>query len=320
MTKPSDVISKRTSHVIVFGDPKTGKSTLAAELLLHGYNLTWISLDNGHEIIFKLPIPMDQLDAQLNLIIIPDTKERPVALKTCKELSSGRAVSICDTHGQVDCSTCIRIGNRPWSKVDTNSFGPRDIIVYDHIGQLANSAMNYTMKSSKDEDKPEWEHYRVQGTLMDRFLTNIQQAPYNVICIAHTAETEMEDGSKRLVPLVGTVPFSRNVGKYFDHMVHCQVFNRGHKYGSSTSYANKIVTGSRSDISIEDEKFPSLVKFFNNDDKIEQNRQDMAAASGVLKNVKDQLVPKEHLPIHPAIALTSAELAARLKAARTPGQ
>jgi hypothetical protein len=296
MTKPSELSRRRASHVILFGDPKTGKSTLAAELLLKGYNLTWISLDNGHEVIFKLPLTAEQLDTHLNIIIVPDTKDAPVALKTCLDLSSGKVVSICDTHGQSGCSTCTRAGNKQWSKVDTNNFGPMDILVYDHIGQLANSAIHYAMKNSKDEDKPEWEHYRVQGTLMDKFLTNTQQAPYNVICIAHTAETEMEDGSKRLVPLVGTVPFSRNVGKYFDHMVHCQVLNRNHKFGSSTGYANRIVTGSRSDVVIENEKVPSLEKFFNGSQQINDHREDQEAAATVINRlIKPTSIPATEL-------------------------
>jgi hypothetical protein len=221
-------------------------------------------MDNGHEVIFKLPLSLDYLDQHLNIIVLPDTKDFPIAIKTCLKIVTGAEVHICDAHGAVDCSTCKR-SNSPVTALCANSFGPKDILVFDHLGQLANSAMSQVFIKGKkgDDDKPEWEDYAKQGTLMDRFLTNIQQATYNVICITHVCETEMEDGTKRLVPLVGTTNFSRNVGKYFDHMIHCQVLNRGHKFGSSTGYATKILTGSRSDVEIEKEEKPSLVKFLD---------------------------------------------------------
>lgn len=232
---------------------------------MHGYNITWVSLDNGHhDVIFKLPLELDYLDEHLNILVLPDTKDFPIAIKTCLKIVTGAEVSICDVHGAVDCSTCKR-NSGSFTSICANSFGPKDVLVFDHLGQLADSAMAQIFIKGKkgDDDKPEWEDYAKQGTLMSRFLTNIQQATYNVICITHVCETEMEDGTKRLVPLVGTTNFSRNVGKYFDHIIHCQVLNRGHKFGSSTGYATKILTGSRSDVEIEKEEKPSLVKFLD---------------------------------------------------------
>ena len=266
--KPSTLARRRASHTIIFGDPKSGKSTLVAELLMKGFHLTWISMDNGHEVIFKLPIPAATLDEQLDIIVIPDTKEQPVAIGTCLKLVSGKPSDICDSHGKVDCGVC-RSRGLPFSRVDTNSFGSKNILVFDHLGQLANSAMNHIFIKDKltEDDKPEWDHYYRQGTIMDKFLMNVQQASYNVVCIAHVAETEMEDGKKKLVPLVGTVPFSRNVGKYFDHMVHCEVNSGSHKFGSATTYKASLLTGSRGDFKIEDaavkKEAPSLKIFFD---------------------------------------------------------
>lgn len=263
--KPSQVARHRPQHVMVFGDPGTGKSTLVADLLKEGYNLTWISLDNGHNVLFKLGLTNDFLDEHLNIIILPDTKEQPVAAKTCLRIISGKSCKICDKHGQVDCSVCSRQTEATWSVVDVSSFGPKDIIVFDHLGQLANSVMNaiFIKEKKTEEDKPEWDNYFVQGSIMEKFLLNIQQATYNVVCITHVCETEMEDGSKKLVPLIGTTNFSRNSGKYFDHIIYCHILNKEHKFGSSTRYQNKIISKSREDIEIEKEKVPSLKKFFD---------------------------------------------------------
>lgn len=262
--KPSEVARRRASHTIGFGDPKSGKSTDAASLIMAGFKVTWISLDNGHEIVFKLPCTPEYLDEHLNLIILPDTKDFPIASTTCLKIVTGKEVRICDAHGQVDCATCKGKGiAATWSIVHANAMGQNEVLVFDHIGQLANSVMNNILKGKPDDYKPEWEHYRIQGTLMDKFLTNIQQAKYNVHCITHTVETEMEDGSKRLVPMVGTVAFSRNVGKYFDHIIYYRLMNKSHRMGSSTTYENKILTGSRTDISVETAEKPGLAMFFN---------------------------------------------------------
>jgi len=266
--KPSVVSRRRSSHLVIFGDPKTGKSTLVAELILKGYKLTWVSMDNGHEVLFKLPVTPAQLDEQLNLIILPDTKEFPIASETCRLIMSGKPCEICDRHGKIGCSEC-RKAERSFTRIDTNSFTGKDILVFDHLGQLSNSIMSKLMTSSPPKDseyKPERDHYMAQGFAMDGFLTNVQQAPFNIICISHPIETEMEDGSKKLVPLIGTVNFSRNAGKYFDHIVYCEMKNSSHRFGSKTTYANKVVTGSRTDVAIEDlgkGERHSLHKFFD---------------------------------------------------------
>ena len=261
--KPSELMRRRHQHVLVFGDSKSGKSTLVAELLLKGYNLTWVSLDNGHEVIFKLPLTAEQFDERLNIIPIPDTREFPVALATCKALFTGAECKICFRHGQHNCSTCVRDTNAAWSTVCGNRFSGKDILVVDHLGQLANSTMNYILRKKDDEYKPEWEHYRIQGTLMDGMLTNVQQARFNIICITHAAEAKMEDGRKKLVPVIGTDNFSRNAGKYFDHIIYSDVFNNKHTFGSSSTFKAGVITGSRSDVEIESAEQPSLDAFFN---------------------------------------------------------
>ena len=140
--------------------------------------------------------------------------------------------------------------------------------------------MNHIRRNEKDpEAKAEWDDYARQGALLARFFMSVQQAKYNVIAIAHVMEAEMEDGKKRLVPLIGTSNFSRNAGKYFDHIVHCEVTNGSHKFGSSTTYKASIVTGSRSDIAIEKLKEASLKPFFDGSIPPPEEAGSIAAAS-----------------------------------------
>lgn len=306
--KPSMVARNRVSHLIMFGESKTGKSSLAAELLLHGYHLHWVSMDNGHEVIFKLKLSEEQLDKQLDLIILPDTKDHNVAIRTCRAIMSGLPVKICDTHGEKDCSFCVK-NSKSFTLVDTSKFTAKDILVFDHLGQLSESAMVAAFKKHKRdlEEKPEWEHYAMQGLLLGGFLGNIQQAKFNVICITHVEETTQEDKTKKLVPMVGTANYSRNVSKFFDHVVYTQIENGKHKFGSMTNFKNSVVTGSRTDVAIEKEEIPSLVKFFQLPDKEvpeivasievpqprEKDAQEVNETSEVLPAPEDDKVPTE---------------------------
>lgn len=292
--KLSQLAQRKPSHVIVYGDPKTGKSTLAAELTKHGFKLLWFSLDNGHEPLYKLPA---EAQGNIEIIVLPDTKEFPIAIDTCLKVISGSKVTICQAHGQCNCSVCKR-NSAPFDEVELRALDLNTIVVFDHVSQLADSCMNFvTAKATaKDETyKPDWEDYRVQGTLMSKFFMNIQQAPYNVVCLAHITETVMEDGAKKLVPQIGTTAYSRSAGKYFDHMIYCEVSSKKHRFGSSTTYKNAVVTGSRKDVAIEDDgDSPTLADFFLKPELTEQRQlqgaeglqQSLAATAENLKQAE----------------------------------
>lgn len=292
MTKLTDVAKHKVQHLCIFGDPKSGKSELAASCASFFRRVLWISMDNGYEILFKLP--KDQQE-KIELIRLPDTKEFPVAIDTCLKLVSGKLQKICDLHGQCDCRTCSRDSSATWTSVDFGELQPDEVVVFDHISQAADSAMSLVTKGKPIEYKPEWHDYAYQGQLMNKFLMNIQQAPYNCICISHTCETEMEDGSKKLVPLVGTVPFSRNAGKYFDHIIYCRVSNKKHNFGSATTYIASVLTGSRSDIVLEQQVAgrPTLEPFFAGHREIMARSQLLPDAKIILEKVTQEVVGEE---------------------------
>lgn len=263
-------------HLCIFGEPFTGKSTLASTLAELGFKLLWISFDKGHTVLGKLSQAAQE---RIELIRVPDTKDFPVGIATANKIMTGAKVSVCQSHGQVSCSTCQK-NSAPFDDVQLNSLGLDWIVVFDHITQIAESAMAWTIKKAindgekdatgsveKDPDvfKPGRDQYAIQGFLMNKFLTNMQACRQNVICIAHVGETEFEDGRKKLVPLIGTIPYSRNAPKYFDNIIYCEVANKMHKSGSVTTYAANVISGSRTDIDISkymDGGRPTLKPFF----------------------------------------------------------
>ena len=160
-------------------------------------------------------------------------------------------------------------------------FTEKDILVIDHGGQLSNSITAYISKSRiKDDEEasiykmtqPDW---GVHGAILDGIFTNIQQSKANIVVLAHTIESEQEDGKKKLYPQIGSANFSRNAAKYFGHVIYLLVNNLEHKLGSSTTYANNVITGSRTDVEIEKMNVPSLEPFFDRvikgNDKLEQS-------------------------------------------------
>lgn len=297
--KVSTMPRTTNQRIVVYGGPKSGKTELVARLS-EVFNLVWFDLENGHSPMFKLPTEWQE---RIELIPIPDTKAYPIATETIdKVLKPGSDLKICHKHGKSACPHCMKEWNAapPESKPDLFTpvnlsllAGKQDtIVVIDSLTQLSNSVMNWLTRAAKegDEYKPDWGDYRNQGTVLDRYLSEIQQAPYNIVCITHEAEVEMEDGKQKLVPVAGTRNFSRNTAKYFDHVVYCQVKNKKHNFGSSTTYETAALTGSRTDMMIEGMEVPSLLPFFDPvriaDSQKAKAQAQSSAAAGILATLK----------------------------------
>lgn len=256
--KLTDKVLSKTHRVLVYGEPKSGKTELAARLS-EKYKLIFIDLENGYETLLKIP---KEWQERIEILSIPDTKVFPIAIETMLKIVTGNKVEVCDTHGKVACALCRKDNSGTFTTVELNALQDDTIVVVDSLTQLSNSAMNHLTKTQDDTYKPDWTDYRNQGQLLDKFLSQVQQAKYNIVCITHVVETELEDGRKKLVPVCGTTAFSRNTAKYFDHVVYCEVKNKKHNFASSTTYANNILTGSRTDIALEGTDKPNLLTIF----------------------------------------------------------
>lgn len=258
--KLRDSVQSQTHRVCVFGPPKSGKSALASKLSEY-FKLVWLDFENGHAVLYQLPeIWQDNIE----LVEIPDTKTFPIGIQTALKIVTGAKLQICHAHGNVSCALC-KSKELPSSEVCLNEVQPDTIVVFDSLTQIANSAMSHITKTQPEDYKPDWEDYRMQGTLMDKFLSQIQQAKYNVICITHEAEVELEDGTKKLVPVAGTTNFSRNTAKYFDDIVYSRVANKKHTFSSSSTFSNTVLSGSRTNVVMEADEVPTLLRIFKPD-------------------------------------------------------
>jgi DNA polymerase III delta prime subunit len=262
MANLSTLEKPKAVHAMLYGPPKSGKTRLAGQLASEGFKLFWFDLENGSTTLFGSLDPESKKNVEVYRI--PDLKTYPIAIETCLKVIEFRKVPyrICDNHGKMDCPLCTK-EHKPISILDYSTFDDKSILVFDSLTQLSNSAMNHVMKGKGDElTTPEWPEFRAQGTLLDKFLGNIQNSPYHVVVISHEQDVKMNDGKEKLVPVAGTRNFSRNTAKYFDEVIYMDIFNKRHRASSSTTAITDVLTGSRTGAKLEDEKEPSLSYLF----------------------------------------------------------
>lgn len=255
-----------THRVLIYGAPKTGKTELAAKLAEH-YNLLWFDLENGYTTLLKLPQAWKE---RIDIVSIPDSRVFPIAIETMMKVVKGTPVNICHLHGKVDCALCKKeaLGKDAsefFTTVELNAIKSDTIVVVDSLTQFTNSGIAHITKAQPDDYKLQLDDWGNLRVLMDKFLSQIQVARYNVVCITHEEEVGMEDGKKKIVPVCGSANSSRNTAKYFDHVVYAEVKNKKHNFGSSTGYGMNTMTGSRTDVALEatdKDKVPTLLDIF----------------------------------------------------------
>lgn len=253
--KASEYKAQAAQHVLIYGDPKTGKTELVAGLL-KDYKLWWFDLDGGIKTIFS---PESSAAGHLdNLEVFPirDRSLYPIAVETLLKVVKGGLCRICDLHSKIDCPLCkqeLAKKTEPpptFSEINVATFdNKKDILVIDNYSQLMSSVMNWIMKDSNQKDdfdaKPGWDEYGKQGRVGERFGSTFQTAPFNIVVISHMIMAEMEDKSKKLMPVGGTDNVSRTFGKWFDAIVMTEIVNRAFKAHTSVVDKSSAIVGNR---------------------------------------------------------------------------
>lgn len=261
--KLSQRTASKSRRILLFGPPKSGKTWLAGQLAKE-FKLIWFDLESGVDTLLRLP---DQEKENVEVISLPDTRSYPIAIETMLKVIKGAALEICEEHGKVGCAVCKK-AQASFIPLELNKLGLDTIVVVDSLTQLTNSALAFITKSQPDDYKLDYDDWGNLTKLMDIFLSHVQNAPFHIVCITHENEVEMVDGKEKIVPTAGTRNFSRNVAKYFDEVYYLQVKNGKHVVGSSTTYANNILTGSRGGHTLEKEGEPSLIPVFKGEVKL----------------------------------------------------
>lgn len=245
--KLNQAIKSTTQSVLVYGPPKTGKSQLVGELSRE-YNLIWFDLENGHATLFKLP---DEQQGRIELVALPDSRSWPIAIETCLKVIKGGPCTIDNETGKVLGLKDVKKPDKQYTDVHLNAVDSNTVVVFDSLTQLTQSGIAHITKNKPDDYKLDYDDWGNLGKLLEIFLSHIQTAKFNVVCISHETEVEMEDGKMRLVPTAGTRNFSRNTARYFGHVVYLQLSNKKHTASSSTTAVANVIAGSRTDVAVE---------------------------------------------------------------------
>lgn len=256
-----------TQSVLVYGPPKVGKTQLVGQLATK-YNLIWFDLEQGSATLFKLP---PEAQERVELIKLPDSRSYPIAIETCLKVIKGNPVVIDEATGKVLAPGAKQQEDRTYVELNLNALDSDTVVVFDSLTQLTNSAISHITKNQPDDYKLNYDDWGNLGKLMDIFLSHIQVAKFNVVCISHETEAEMEDGKNKIVPVAGTRNFSRNAAKYFGHVVYCQVQLKKHQFSSTTTSLLNVISGSRTDVNVDKMTEPSLIPIFEQGQQINQS-------------------------------------------------
>lgn len=258
MAKATSLATSQEQRVCLFGPPKSGKTQMIAELAKH-YKILFFSLENGHSTLLKFP---PEILENIEIIVIRDSKSYPIAAETMLKVIKGDPTKICIEHSKVSCPLCSKNQNAVIEHVHLKALGPEWIVVIDTLTQLTLSFLSHITKGQEDTYKLQLDDWGSLKFLMENFLSHIQTARYNVVCITHEEEVKFEDGRSKIVPVGGSSNSSRNTAKYFDHVLYVNLVNKKHVVGSATDYSMSVLTGSRTDVKIEGMKDGTLLDVF----------------------------------------------------------
>jgi phage anti-repressor protein len=253
--KDNKVLEPR--HIIVYGQPKSGKTELVGALA-KDYHLWTISLDAGYKTWLRKDSAAYPYLKNIDIFPIADSQQYPMGVETMLKVlrQPAKNVSICEKHGKVACPLCTKDG-APMPTLPLADFKvDKDILVIDNYAQLMNSVMNHILSDSLGKDnfdaKGSWDDWRKQGSISDRFGSTIQVAPYNVIVISQEIMIETEDGGKKIAPIGGTRNKSSDFAGFFDDCVFCEVIGGKYVAYSSAEKKTRVVVGSRTGKSLQD--------------------------------------------------------------------
>lgn len=244
--------------MLMYGPPKAGKTRLASTLAKY-FNLVWFDLENGLQAVINNPELTTEDKARIQVVSVPDTKANPVAIDTMLKALTGAKVSVCMQHGKVGCLACMT-AKLPAQELELNKLDRKSAVVIDSGTQLSDSAWAHILGPNLDV-QTEWKHYDKWNQRIAMCLSFIQQAPFHTIVIGHGLSIELQDGTERIVPKMGTKAFSENVSKYFSHVLYVETKFGKHTAGSTADYNVKVLLGNRANIKFEPGK-TRLVEFF----------------------------------------------------------
>lgn len=245
---------------LIYGPPKSGKTTLAATVA-RSKNIDrvfWFDCENGLDTVKSMILAGELTESEAAKIVpisIKDTKAEPEALSTMlKSVCTRNPVNICQVDGLIDSVEGKKNG---WPFITFHYAGltSRDCIVLDSLSQIGNSALALVTKGQATDYKLRLDDYGATGKWLADLLGTIQAAKYCYwVCVTQEVDISAEDRPPRIVPLCGTKNFSEGIGKNFGTMIYMNMKAKKHVAISTTESSSAAQAGSRLRIKMDGQK------------------------------------------------------------------
>lgn len=275
----SEYETKKSNKICIFGRAKVGKTALALQLARIG-KLWWFDLEDGIKTGLNPAILPKEFWKNVEVFRIPSVQHIPMGIETILKVIKGSECKICWLHGKVSCPVCMRVADAVVTRICLNEFTLNDWLVIDSSTQLTSDANAAALKLiiagatdpqdfvlDKNTGGKDYKYPAAVSFMLDKIFGTMQNSNFNCIVISHEVMTERlkdtghvagkgenqpSDGVEMIFPSAGSRNFSRNYGRYFDMLIHCDVINRKHRASSSTTYNSTVQTGSRTAQNIEE--------------------------------------------------------------------
>lgn len=246
--------------LLLYGPPKSGKTRLVATAakIKEIHKIYWFDIENGVETLLGMGLTDEEM-SKIIVIKVKNTRADPIAIETIlKAFTAKKPVSICETHGRVDCATCAKAGLPSiswWLGQCTHN----DLVVVDSGSELGDSALAAACLGKPDMYKPGYDEYGMAGKWLADICSVIQQAAHtNFAVITHEIALEDDEKKDRIFPLMGTKAFSMRCAKFFGTVCYIHKKMNKHVAGSSSTYRGDVLTGSRLNVKLEASAEPNM--------------------------------------------------------------
>lgn len=222
MPKISEHQSNRVVKMILLGDSKVGKTTALKSLLMAGYRLFILDMDNlldplKNKIMEECPELADKVDY---VTLRDKRKPSPTGM-----IIDGPPTAFLEAHRM--------LYHWRYDDVDMGKpaeWGPGSILVIDSLSRLCDAAFDWRIPLTPRGKGGEYDSRATYGDAQDaieNILAGITSASYdtNIIVICHGQYMDLPDGRKKIFPQGVGQKLSPKIPQYFPNYV--RMFNQG---------------------------------------------------------------------------------------------
>lgn len=191
-------------RIALWGPPVTGKTDGIVKLVQAGYAIDYVNLDDNVRPFLQLT-PEELV--RVNNIKLKDGLSKFNIADFFENIRSTAAISICKTHGHINCNLCKKGGE---FLMYNPSKSVADITVIDSASAYLDSAMISAKENATE--KTTFNNFGIQGLHVDVLHHFVKSVTNHVIVICHDiqlANTLKENYTDNYYPLLGTRPKSK---------------------------------------------------------------------------------------------------------------